>query len=97
MTCNRRTPHNPHLDSWFPSEGPVRHEECPGVSGLIDPNWRRLLKAYMKHVGEMEGTTFLGRSADGGASLGLSAEEFAVLVALSDEVDDEHDWAGVSA
>jgi hypothetical protein len=44
-------------------------------------DYKKLLVAYLWHVGEMEGCTFLGRSADSGID-GLNAAEVEELRTL---------------
>lgn len=45
-------------------------------------DYKKILLAYLNHVGELEGTCFLGRSADQGIK-GLTSEELTHLCELS--------------
>ena len=47
-------------------------------------DYKKLLLAYMNHVGEMEGTYFLGHSADTGIT-GLTQQEVNELRSLTKE------------
>jgi hypothetical protein len=46
-------------------------------------DYKKILLVYLNHVGEMEGTDFLGRSADNGIK-GLNSAELAHLRELSE-------------
>ena len=49
-------------------------------------DYKKLLLAYINHIGEIEGTDFLGKSADHGIN-GLEADEIEELRRVSKEAD----------
>jgi Fe-S cluster biogenesis protein NfuA len=52
-------------------------------------DYRKILKAYIWHIGECEGCTFLGRSAEPSIE-GLTTEERDELRKIDKELEDEY-------